>query len=311
MTSLFISAAPMEGVIDPIMRHHLTEIGGLDQTTTEFVRVTDKLLSDHVFFKYAPELANGGKTQSGIPVFIQLLGGQPGPMAENALKATALGSLGIDINFGCPAKTVNRHDGGAAILKNPRRVFEITHAIRKAIPSPTPVTVKVRLGYDDKSQAIEIAQAAEEGGALRLTVHARTKVEMYRPPAHWDFIALIRERLRIPVVANGDIWTPEDFKRCQEITGCTAFALGRGLIARPTLALEIKTLTSNAKFSDLRPTLKSFYTDSERVSEKFATSRIKQWLKLLSRNHPEANDLFEKIKVLHSSPEVKEILFST
>src|SRR5207244_3542550 len=106
----------MEGVLDWVLRELLSDVGGVDRMVTEFVRVTDRLLPDHVFHKYCPELNQGGRTRSGIPVFIQLLGGQAGPLAENARRAVELGAPGIDLNFGCPAKTVNRHDGGAALL---------------------------------------------------------------------------------------------------------------------------------------------------------------------------------------------------
>ncbi|MCB0363705.1 MAG: tRNA-dihydrouridine synthase, partial [Bdellovibrionales bacterium] len=121
-----IALAPMEGVIDSVMRDLLTSIGGIDQCTTEFIRVTDRELPDHVFYRYCPELKSGGKTPGGIPVFLQLLGSRPEEMAINAQKAVALGAIGIDLNFGCPAKTVNRHDGGASLLKDPQRLFDVT-----------------------------------------------------------------------------------------------------------------------------------------------------------------------------------------
>src|SRR4029078_5610397 len=137
------------------------------------VRVTDRLLPDHVFKKYCPELEQNGCTRSGTPVFIQLLGGEAGPLAENAAAAVKLGAPGVDLNFGCPAKTVNRHDGGAAILKNPERVFAITSAVRAAVPSHIPVTAKVRLGFDHKDFSVAIAQAVDSAGASALTIHAR------------------------------------------------------------------------------------------------------------------------------------------
>ena len=118
-----IGLAPMEGVLDPLMRKVITEVSHVDYCTTEFIRITDKLLPDHVFFRYAPELNNKSLTDSKTPVLVQLLGGKPDWMAKNALRAKELGAFGIDINFGCPAKTVNRHDGGASLLKDPICVF--------------------------------------------------------------------------------------------------------------------------------------------------------------------------------------------
>ena len=108
--------APMEGVTDWAMRDLLTEVGGIDQCVTEFLRITDTLMPPSVFEKNCPELKTGSRTRSGTPVFIQLLGGQAEPLAMDAARAVDLGALGIDLNFGCPAPTVNRHDGGATLL---------------------------------------------------------------------------------------------------------------------------------------------------------------------------------------------------
>ncbi len=115
--------APMEGVTDFVMRDLLTRLGGIDQCVTEFLRVTDTLYPEKVFFENCPELKMGSRTRAGTSVFVQLLGGKADPLAQNALRAVELGALGIDLNFGCPAKTVNRHDGGASLLKSSNRIF--------------------------------------------------------------------------------------------------------------------------------------------------------------------------------------------
>jgi len=298
-----IAIAPMEGVVDWHLREMLTDIGGLDRTVTEFVRVTDRLLPDHVFLRYCPELLNGSRTKNGTPVYVQLLGGQPEPMAQNAAAVAALGALGVDLNFGCPAKTVNRHDGGASLLKEPERVFQVTQAVRQAVPHTIPVTVKVRLGFEHKDYVVQIAQAAEQAGATLLTVHARTKLEMYRPPAHWDYINKMREAVQIPVVANGDIWTVEDYWRCREISGCKDVALGRGLIAQPDLARQIWQATNNLPVTrmtwpEVQMLLFTFYNRMFPAQERLAISRVKQWCKFIVRNYPEAAQLFDRIKVL-------------
>lgn len=307
---LWLAAAPMEGVVDSHVRDLLTQIGGLDHACTEFVRVTDRLLPAHVVYGYAPELHNGGRTPSGVPVFVQLLGGQPQPMAENAAFVASLGALGVDLNFGCPAKTVNRHDGGATLLKNPERVFAVTSAVRAALPKLTPLTVKVRLGFDHKEFAVEIAQAAAAGGAERLTVHARTRNEMYVPPAHWEYIARMREAVAIQVVANGEIWSVEDFLRAREVTGCTAFALGRGLMARPDLALQIARyavgeLVDPLPWSEIQKIVLQLLRRLEAISPALAIGRVKQWCRFLSRTYPEAEVLFDRIKVLKCPNEMR------
>lgn len=315
-----IYLAPMEGVVDYVIRDLFSAIGGFDQMVTEFVRVTNQLLPAHVFYRYCPELYNQGKTRSGTPVYVQLLGGDPACLADNATLACQLGAPGIDLNFGCPAKTVNRHDGGAALLKNPSRLFDVIRAVKAAVPVTTPVSAKVRLGFEDKSLVKEIARAVEEAKAEKIVIHARTKKEGYKPPAHWEFIAHMKEELTIPTVANGDIWTVEDYFRCREISTCEDVALGRTAFARPDLALQIKaelsttslkhapmsignassflTCSSFLTWDDLiKEWLPRFFQDSNVLGgEYYAVCRLKQWSKFLGRSYPQATDFFNLIK---------------
>ena len=235
-----IGLAPMEGVLDPLMRKIITQKAQIDFCSTEFVRVTDKLLPQHVFYRYAPELSNKSRTESGAPVLVQLLGGKPDWMAKNAERAFELGAHGIDINFGCPAKTVNRHDGGAALLKEPQRLFDVVSTIKKQVGVDKHVSAKVRLGFSDKSLVLDIAKACSEAQASWITIHARTKEESYRPPAHWNFIRKMKEVSSIPVFANGDLWDLEAYKRCQVESSCDDVMIGRGLMRNPFLAQEIK-----------------------------------------------------------------------
>ena len=172
---MILVLAPMEGVVDPVIRRIYSDIGGYNLCVTEFIRVTGNLLSPKTFYKYCPELKNDGKTKAGTPVFVQLLGSDPVSLSENALLAKDLGAPGIDLNFGCPAKTVNRHDGGASLLKDPNRIYKILTELRKHLPKDYPLTAKVRLGFEDKSLHKEIAKAVEDGGADWIAIHARTK----------------------------------------------------------------------------------------------------------------------------------------
>ena len=295
----------MEGVVDPIVRELFTQVGGIDYCVTEFIRITENLYPDKVFLKYCPELLNKSRTSNGTPVFVQLLGGQPLPISENAHKVCEMGAYGIDLNFGCPAKTVNRHDGGAALLKNPDRIFKIADAVRSTIPKEIPLTVKVRLGYDDKSYTKDIAQAAEAGGAHWLTVHARTKEEGYKPPAHWEYIAQMKSTISIPVIANGDIWNVDDYKKCIEISKCDDVMLGRGLIAQPDLALQIKENTPPKKFKEWEDFLFTFIEQSfASKGDRYAIQRTKQLTKLMGRTYSESKDLFEGIKKFKTLPEI-------
>lgn len=297
--------APMEGVTDFLIRQLFTEVGGYDQCTTEFVRVTSQIIPDATFFKYCPELHTGGKTLAGIPVYLQLLGGNPEMMAVNAARAAALGAPGIDINFGCPARTVNNHDGGAAILKNPHRVYDITSAVRAAVPAHIPVTVKIRLGFSHPDWAVEIAQAAENAHCDRLTIHARTRQDGYLPPAHWDWLRKINLAVRIPLVANGEIWTPEDYRRCFEICGIPDVMIGRGAFIRPDLALQIKSITHSAwTWTEVFPLVQKFISLAKNQGDgRYVRNRTKQWLRQMSRIYPEAALLFETVKSIETHDE--------
>lgn len=292
-----ILLAPMEGVVDPVVRELICAQGGVDFCTTEFVRVTSTLLPAKIFHKYCPELRHMSRTANGTPVFLQILGSDLTTMPENAQLACELGAYGIDINFGCPAPTVNRHDGGAALLKTPERVFQIASRVRKAVPSAKPVTAKVRLGFSDQSLSLDIAQAAESAGMTWLTVHARTKMDGYRPPAYWESLAPIHQNLKIPVIANGEIWSAEDAQRCRDISSCESIMIGRGLVAQPDLALQIKEKVSPMSWHQRQKYLLSFAQMSlNYAGERYAVQRCKQMVKLFMRNSKHCTPLFESIK---------------
>lgn len=298
----------MEGVLDWMLRDQLGEVGGVDRMVTEFVRVTDRIVPDHVFRRYCPELNQNGRTRSGVPVFVQLLGGQPGPMAESAARVSELGAPGVDLNFGCPARTVNRHDGGAVLLKTPDRLFQIVRAVRAAVPRSRPVTAKVRLGFDHKDFHREIAHAVDEGGAAHMVVHARTKAEMYTPPAHWRYIRHMAEGIKVPILANGDIWSSEDYYRCREITGLGRVALGRGLVRRPTLALEIRG-HRQTPFSRSDFITRFFETALGARGEPFAVARLKQVLRYWADDtDTRLRTWFDRAKTLKSAGAAIELL---
>ncbi|OQW50763.1 MAG: hypothetical protein A4S09_11270 [Proteobacteria bacterium SG_bin7] len=299
-----IFLAPMEGVTDFLIRQLFTEVGGYNQCTTEFVRVTNQIVPDSIFYKFCPELHSEGKTLSGVPVFLQLLGGNPEMMAVNAARAAALGAPGIDLNFGCPARTVNNHDGGAAILKNPHRVFDITSAVRAAVPPHIPVTVKMRLGFSHPEWAVEIAQAAETARCDRLTIHARTRQDGYLPPAHWNWLAKINLAVRVPLVANGEIWTREDYLRCYETCGIADVMIGRGAFIRPDLAWQICENRPPFTWSEIFSLVQKFISLAKNMGDgRYLRNRTKQWLRQMARIHPEASALFEVVKSIESHDE--------
>jgi tRNA-dihydrouridine synthase C len=297
--------APMEGLLDFVLRDILTRVGGIDRCVSEFIRITDQLLPERVFYRIVPELHNGGRTLAGVPVRAQLLGSDPGCMAENAARLASLGPAGIDLNFGCPAAVVNRHGGGASLLREPETLTAVVSAVRRAVPAHMPVSAKMRLGYDDDARAVECALAIEAGGAGELVVHGRTKAQAYRPPAYWERIADIREAVKIPVVANGEIWTVEDARRCREASGCDILMIGRGAVRDPGLGLAIKADMANetalvVSWPALLPLIADFwYIVCSRLDARARAGRLKQWLNFLRRRFPEAEVAYQAIKTIN------------
>jgi tRNA-dihydrouridine synthase C len=302
----------MEGLADNILRDCLTLIGGIDLCVTEFIRVTDQLLPERVFYRLCPELHTHSKTPAGVPVRVQLLGSHPQALGLNAQRALALGSAGVDLNFGCPAKTVNRSQGGAILLQDPARIGEIVATVRQTIGPDAWLSAKMRLGYEDTSLAIDNAQAIADAGANELVVHARTKVQGYKPPAHWHWIARIRTAVSIPVIANGEIWSIDDYKRCRQVSGCDDVMLGRGVVWRPDLARSIcQPQLADYKWAQILPLVLGFCKRvAAQVPERFQGARVKQWLALLGRIYPEAAIAFANIKRLKSLPEIEQYLLA-
>lgn len=312
--------APMQGLTDAPMRAVCGGLGAFTFAVSEFLRVSSEVPPPRVFFRQVPELHGGGKTPNGLPVQVQLLGGHAGRMAQAAWVAFQAGATAIDINFGCPAPTVNRHDGGAVLLNHPCRIREIVRAVRDALPPQIPVSAKMRLGWDTQEPVLENAAMAEEGGASWVTIHGRTRVQGYAPPAYWNPIGLVRARLSIPIVANGDIWSLADFHRCREETGCAHFMLGRGALADPRLPRQIacalgiapafESLDSNNRQPntpfDWVTALQSLADWTMRIEGDTGPAlvcRLKQWLKIASRHG--SFDRFEQIK---RAPSVDELL---
>ena len=311
--------APMEGLLDFVLRDILTRVGGIDRCVSEFIRVTNTLLPDRAFIRVVPELLNGGRTFAGVPVRAQLLGSDPACLAENAARLAALGPDGIDLNFGCPAKVVNRHGGGAALLQEPELLAKIVAAVRRAVPAHMPVSAKMRLGFNDDSRAEECALAIADGGADELVVHARTRADAYRPPAYWHRVADIRAVVSIPVVANGEIWTVADAVRCREISGCDMLMIGRGMVTDPGLARAIKwesegesagkiagrgTVHRDVHHSVTWQYLLPFIADfwrivCSRLERRQQAGRLKQWLNFLRRRYPEAEVAYMALRTVN------------
>lgn len=306
---LRVLLAPMEGLLDHPLREVLTSVGGVDRCVSEFIRVTDRLLPERVYTRIVPELLHGGRTRAGTPVRPQLLGSDPACLAENAALVATLQPDGVDLNFGCPAKTVNRHRGGAVLLDEPELVFRIVRAVRRAVPAALAVSAKMRLGTRDASRALDNARAIADGGADEVVVHARTKADGYRPPAYWEQIARVREAVPIAVVANGEVWTADDAKRCLEVSGCGALMLGRGIVADPGLAHALRGAASVPGWPALRALLPWYWSlVATRVEPRHRAGRLKQWLNLLRRRFGEAEALYQRLRPLNDAAQVAAIV---
>lgn len=306
-----ILLAPMEGLLDFTLRDILTRVGGVDRCVSEFIRVSGTLLPDRAFIRTVPELLNGGRTPAGVPVRAQLMGSDAVCLAENAARLAALGPHGIDLNFGCPAKVVNRHGGGAALLDEPETIARIVGAVRRAVPSQVPVSAKMRLGVNCDTRAVECAQAMADNGADEIVVHARTKAHGYKPPAYWERIADIRAAVAVRVVANGEIWTGHDALRCMEVTGCDAVMIGRGMVSDPGLALAIRhPRHEGLSWAQMQPLLRAFWELVRmKIEPRARAGRLKQWLNHLRRRYPEAAEAYATVRTINDPVLLSSHLF--
>lgn len=308
--------APMEGLVDDVMRDVLTRASAYDYCVTEFARVSDSRLPASFFTRISPELLQGGRTCAGVLVRVQLLGSDPASMAESAARLATLLPPGVDLNFGCPAPTVNRHRGGAVLLDEPDLLYAITAAVRQAVPPTIPFSAKMRLGVRDGSRALECAQALVAGGIDELVVHARTKLDGFRPPAYWAEIAPLAAALPIPVVVNGEVWTVADWQRCRAESTCADVMLGRGAVADPFLMRRIRageggSLDDAALWAALLPLIALFWWRVQvklKSQLRHAPGRLKQWLHLLERTYPQAARLLADVRPLREAAAVGEAL---
>lgn len=309
--------APMEGLADCVLRDVLTRIGGYDSAVSEFVRVSGSLLPPRAFRRLCPELDNASRTRAGTPVAVQLLGSDPQCMADNAAQLASLLPAAIDLNFGCPAPTVNRHGGGAMLLDEPEQLHRIATAVRRAVPAGMAFTAKMRLGVRDTGKALACAQALASSGIDSLVVHARTRDDFYRPPAHWEWVARIADVVSVPVAANGEVWTCADFARCRSVSGSADVMLGRGAVADPFLARRIRQLAAggevdsqrDADWYELLPLLADYWLQVQsRVAASHAPGRLKVWLASLRRTFDAADSLYAAVRPLRGCDETTRVL---
>lgn len=234
-----IFLAPMAGIADRAFRELCINFGA-GYTVTEMVSSKGLTMGD----KKSGELLTLGEIEN--PAGAQIFGDDPQIMAEAAVKCLDFHPQIIDINMGCPAPKIAMNGGGASLMKNPKLAGEIVKAVSEAVPIP--VTVKIRKGWDDESvTAVELAQIAEQNGASAITVHGRTRMQMYSGKVDYDIIAKVKKAVSIPVIGNGDITDEQSATIMFEKTNCDAIMIGRGALGNPWIFRKINAYLSECR----------------------------------------------------------------
>lgn len=233
--------APMEGVGDRAFRKAMASIGGFDEAVTDFIRVPSNA--------HVKSLARVYEYQetAPIPLAAQIMGSDTDLMADMCRELVERGAPRIDLNCGCPSNTVTGRGAGSSLLKDPKHLYEVAASMVKAVELP--VSLKMRSGFSDISLFKENLMAAQESGVVFITLHPRTKVDGYGPPARWDLIAEAKSLLSIPLVGNGDILNRDDARRMVAETNCDALMIGRGAVINPFVFHEVKASFDNTVFS--------------------------------------------------------------
>ncbi|WP_268927922.1 tRNA dihydrouridine synthase [Marinomonas vulgaris] len=282
----------MEGVMDHTMRDLLSRIGGMNYLVSEFVRVTQYPIPASSFRRLVPENTRHARTHFRHPVHTQLLGSNAELMAHSALNAVEAGAQHIDVNFGCPAKRVNGHGGGSVLLQTPDSLHNIMKAIRTSLPADIPVSAKIRLGFENEDLLFDNVAAIEAAGVDTLTIHGRTKRDGYKPPARWEKMGIIQDKTTMTVVANGDIVDINSLRRCQSISGCQHFMIGRGALNNPFVFQQIRSqLNGQAPIHDKGIFTQLFSDYSKELQQHYdetaTLGRLKQWCGHLRYNFEE------------------------
>lgn len=283
----YLILAPMQGVGDRVFRKAMCSIGGFDEAVADFLRVP---INAHVQSLACVYHADEIKP---IPLAAQIMGSDPNLMAAMAIEIEKRGAPRIDVNCGCPSNTVTGRGAGSKLLKDPNLLHKNASAIVKAVS--TPVTVKMRAGYEDLSLFKENLFAAQESGISYLTLHPRTKVDGFKNLANWDLIAEAKQLLRIPIVGNGDIFTVADALKMLTHTKCDALMIGRGSLVNPFIFHQIRYHFAKKNYcvsqEDLQKYIKIYLKQiPNRTSEKIKINKMKQLMGFLFKGNSQFLD---------------------
>lgn len=280
----YLILAPMEGVADRCFRRAMASVGGFDEAVTEFLRVPTNAHVQSLACRYQAD------ETAPIPIAAQIMGSDPGLMADMVREIARRGAPRIDLNCGCPSNTVTGRGAGSSLLKEPSQLYQIAHSMVKA--TSVPVTIKMRSGFQDISLFRENLLAAQESGVRYITLHPRTKVDGYGPPARWDLIAEAKSLLTIPLVGNGDILNVNDALRMLKTTSCDALMIGRGSAINPFIFHQIRSHFAGKPYEpqweDLARYLQVYVAgmDVEMV-EKTRVNKLKQLMGFLFKGNAE------------------------
>jgi tRNA-dihydrouridine synthase B len=295
--------APMAGVTDTLFRRVIRGLGGCGLLMTEFTssegitRSAKKTLR-YLYFQ-----------EDEHPITAQLFGANPTVMADAARMVEDLGYDAVDINLGCPAKKVVKC-GGSGLLRDLPLLGEIFRAVRAAVRIP--LTIKLRAGWDEKSiVAVEVAKLSEDSGVEGLAVHPRTREQGYSGRADWSLIAAVKQAVKIPVIGNGDVNSPEDADRIVRETGCDAVMIGRAAATNPWIFAQMAQYAASGQYetptdADRHRLLSGYYQEITAADLPDGVGKMKQFACWFSHGVGNGSELRRTVHAARTQGEVLE-----